>query len=979
MFLKRIEMQGFKSFADRVVINFDSSVTGVVGPNGCGKSNISDAIRGVLGEQSVKSLRGEKMTDVIFSGSENRKAQNMAEVTLVFNNDKRYLNSDLDEIEVTRRIYNTDQDAEYLINRNQVRLKDVIDLILDSGLGKDSLSMISQGNISSFAEAKPHERRAIFEEAAGVSKYKKRKIESLSRLERTKENLDRTFDILNELEKQVSPLKRQAKKAELYREKKARLKDIEIAVLVDEITLLNEQLEEIKKHLFDLDTTITMHRTTIQVHENANMYSKEELKTVDNELTKLQEQFYKVIDEIRLLEKNKTEIDEKRKYAIESGTSEDKIKNMKDLLDEAKFEYDNRSDRFNKLNSEIELLIIDLKNISYQLAEASLNKENARNIYNRALNRKELLENILKDPFSSQSHQGVKVVMENKSSLYGIMGVVGQEIHPCNNYEIAISTALASATFNIVTKDEQSARNAINFLKNNRSGRATFLPITSLKRHTVGQDHLFIAKNCEGFIGVASDYVECASEYDIVVNSLLGNVLVTDNLENANNLGTLLKHNYKIVTLDGDVVNKGGSMTGGRVKNEVSIVTAKSELDRLLIDIVSLEANHKLTTKTYEDLERKKDKIEIEINEKRITLAGLEQIVDAKKSSYLRLKNQFELLSPKNEEDKEVYIDSIIEDLNKAYSLKDEINSTIKTKRIEKSRLNNEIDRKEQQIKLTRSQLDEAIKNDKTLTSQQSSLSVKLDNDIKRLASEYQMTYEYAKENINVELLENAKEEVIILRREIEALGNINMNAPEEFTEVNERYEFIKKNYDDLVTSRDKILKAIDEMDTIMKNQFKDTFDKINKELNNTFKALFGGGKAKLVLDNPEDILNTGIDIDVQPPGKSVKSIRLFSGGEKTLIAICVLFTILKIRPVPLIVFDEVEAALDQANVERFAKYVKTFAEDSQFIIITHRPGTMAQCDVLYGVTMQHRGVSQMLKVKLVDAIEMAEKSEVNL
>lgn len=978
MFLKRIEMQGFKSFADRVVINFDNSVTGVVGPNGCGKSNISDAIRWVLGEQSVKSLRGEKMTDVIFSGSENRKAQNMAEVTLVFDNEKRYLNSDKDEIEVTRRIYNTDQDAEYLINRNQVRLKDVIDLILDSGLGKDSLSMISQGNISSFAEAKPHERRAIFEEAAGVSKYKKRKIESLSRLEKTKENLERTFDILNELEKQVSPLKRQAKKAELYREKKAKLKEIEVAVLVDEITLLSEQLEEIEKHLNDLATTITMHQATIQVHENANIYSKDELKKVDSEINKLQDKLYEVIGEIRILEKNKITIDEKRKYAIEIGNTEDKIKNTKDLLNEAKFEYDDRLSRLNKLNSEIELLNHNLEEVAIKLSDISLEKNSALNIYNRSLSRKEYLENILKDPFSSAANQGVRVIIDNKTSLYGIMGVVGQEIHPKADFEVAISTALGGATYNIVTKDEKSARNAINFLKNNRSGRATFLPITSLKRHAIGQDHLFIAQNCEGFIGIASDYVECASEYDIVVDSLLGNILITDNLENANNLGTLLKHNYKIVTLDGDIVNKGGSMTGGKIKNDATIITAKAELDKLLIDIVSYEANVKLTTKTYDEVVRNKDKIENEINEKRYNLAGLENVVETKKAAYERLKSQYELLAPKSDEEKDIYVDSIVEELNKYHSLKDEIDATIKAKKIEKNKLNSEIERKEQQIKFTQKQLNEAMHNDKVLSSQHSSLSVKLENDVKRLSSEYQMTYEFAKENINVELLENAKEEVNLLRHEIEALGNINMNAPEEYVEVNERYEFIKKHYDDLVSSRDKILKAIDEMDEIMKKQFKDTFDRINAELNTTFKALFGGGKAKLVLENPEDILNTGIDIDVQPPGKSVKSIRLFSGGEKTLIAICVLFTILKIRPVPLIVFDEVEAALDQANVERFAKYVKSFAEDSQFIIITHRPGTMAQCDVLYGVTMQHRGVSQMLKVKLVDAIEMAEKSEVN-
>lgn len=979
MFLKRIEMQGFKSFADRVVINFENSVTGVVGPNGCGKSNISDAIRWVLGEQSVKSLRGEKMTDVIFSGSENRKPQNMAEVTLVFDNTNRYLHSDLDEIEVTRRIYNTDQEAEYLINRNHVRLKDVVDLILDSGLGKDSLSLISQGNIVSFAEAKPSERRVIFEEAAGVSRYKKSKDESIRRLKTTKENLDRTYDVLNELERQVSPLKRQAHKAELYREKKAKLQEIEICVLVDEITLLHEQLEEYRKQMFDLDTRITMHQATIQVHENNNVQAKEQVRTLENELNKLQDDLYKTINEIQILEKRKVEIDEKRKYSIEIGSTKEKIKNMRGLLEEAKIEYEDRLKRFNEYNADIEMLNTKLEEIALGLADASLKKDETISVVRKLENRREVLNNLLKDPFSSHAQAGVKAIIENKSSFGGIMGVVGQEIHAEEGYEEAISTALAGSIYHIVAKDEASSRNAIEFLKRNRSGRATFLPCTVLKRRYVSKDALIIAENTEGYIGVAADFVNCASEYDIVSDSLLGNVLVTDNLENANKLSSLINYTYKIVTLEGDVVHKGGSMTGGRVKNETSIITAERELNNINRDLESYRASSEMALVEYNDLIFKKAKIESDITEKRIMIAKLESVVDVKRSKYEKIKGEYDMLSPNNESESEEtnnFFDSIVSELNSAYSKRDSLNATIGSKKAERAKLNGEIDRKEQQIRQTRKQLDEAQRSEKQMIAQESALNVQLENNINRLASEYQMTYEYAKENNKAERIADAKEEVALLRREIENLGNINMNAPEEFNEINERYEFIKKNYDDLIASRDKILKAIEEMDQIMKTQFLDTFNKINAELNNTFVALFGGGKAKLILEDPEDILNTGIDITVQPAGKSVLPIRSFSGGEKTLITICVLFTILKIRPVPLIVFDEVEAALDQANVERFAKYVKEFAEKSQFIIITHRPGTMAQCDVLYGVTMQHRGVSQMLKVELLDAIEMAEKED---
>lgn len=973
MFLKRIEMQGFKSFADRTIINFDNSVTGVVGPNGCGKSNISDAIRWVLGEQSIKSLRGEKMTDIIFAGSETRKAVNMAEVTLVFDNTNRVLNSELDEIEVTRRIYNTEQDAEYLINHNNVRLKDVIDLILDSGLGKDSLSIISQGNVAGFADAKPYDRRGIFEEAAGVSKYKKRKIESINKLERTKDNLDRTFNILTELEKQVSPLKRQAKKAEIYREKKARLEQIETAVLVDEIKQFNEQKDEIDKNLFDLESQNALNSTTIQVNENNNLEARQQLKDYDKELNSIQERLVNTINNIQKLETRKVELDEKRKYAIEMGSSEEKIKEMKALLDEAEFEYKDRVNRLNTLNNELNLLNENLGELATKLADASLKKEESSNAAFRLQNRITILENIIKDPFSSNTQAGVKAIMDNQKSFYGVLGVVGQVIIPEPDYEYALSSALANATYNIITKDEEAARNCINFLKKNRSGRATFLPINVLKDHELKYEDEIICKNTQGYIGVMADFVLNEAEYDIVRDGLLANIIVCDTLENANNLAALLKYNYKIVTLDGDIVHKGGYMTGGKVKNDTSIITAQAELERSKENIVSLKAKAELAEKEYNEIVVAKNKTETELTEKRISIAQIEPLVDVKRAKYEKMKNDYEIIRPENKESDEEYTDELVVELSNAYHLKDELSTSLKLKRDERMKLSADIDRRDQQLRTLRRQAEGSNESRLKLAQDKAKLEAKLENNLGRLASEYQMTYEYALSHNEYEIVGNEREEVAQLRQEIASLGNINMSAPEEFEEVNQRYEFLKKNYDDLIASRDKILNAIDEMDEIMKAQFKETFDKINANLPETFKSLFGGGKAKLVLEDENDILNTGIDIDVQPPGKQVKSIRLFSGGEKTLIALCVLFTIIKVKPSPLIIFDEVEAALDQANVERFAKYVKEFSDVSQFIIITHRPGTMAQCDTLYGVTMQQRGVSQMLKVKLVDAIEMAD------
>ncbi len=975
MFLKRIEMQGFKSFADRTVINFEDSVTGVVGPNGCGKSNISDAIRWVLGEQSVKSLRGEKMTDVIFAGSESRKAVSMAEVTLVFDNSQRVLNSNDDEIEVSRRIYANEGEAQYLINHNVVRLKDVIDLILDSGLGKDSLSIISQGNVVGFADAKPYERRGIFEEAAGVSKYKKRKMESIARLERTKENLDKAQNILDELERQVSPLKRQARKAEIYREKKKRLEEIETAVLVEEIKQYNNQKSEIDKSLFDLETTLTMNNTSVQVNENNNLEARNNLKEYDKQLNQIQEKLVNVINEIQKLETRKVELDEKRKYALEMGSSKEKIAETKNMLDEAKFEYEDRVNRLNTLNNELKLLNENLGELALKLADASLKKEETNNASFRLQNRIAVLENLLKDPFSSNAQAGVKAIMSNQKSFYGVLGVVGQVIEAHESYEYALASALANATYNIITRDEEAARNCINFLKRNKSGRATFLPITVLKEHDLKQEDLIVCENTNGYIGVMADFVYNEEQYDIVTDSLLGNIIVCDTLENANNLAALLKYNYKIVTLDGDIVHKGGYMTGGKVKNETSIVTATSELERNKNELVSLSAKAELANKEFNKIVEEKTKVENELTEKRISIAQIEPLVDVKRAKYEKLKNDYALINPENVENNQSFDNEIVSSLANAYSLRDELSTSLKLKREERMKLSAEIDRRDQQLRIMRKQSESANNSILNLSKDKAVIETKLENNLNRLASEYQMTYEYALSHIEYEITGNERDEVLALRNDIASLGNINMSAPEEYNEVNTRYEFLKKNYDDLIASRDKILDAIEEMDEIMKKQFKDTFDKINDNLNDTFKALFGGGRAKLVLEDEEDILNTGIDIDVQPPGKQVKSIRLFSGGEKTLIALCVLFTIIKVKPSPLIIFDEVEAALDQANVERFAKYVKQFSNVCQFLIITHRPGTMEQCDTLYGVTMQQRGVSQMLKVKLVDAIELADNN----
>ena len=974
MFLKRIELQGFKSFADKSVITFDSDIIGIVGPNGCGKSNINDAIRWVLGEQSVKSLRGTSMSDVIFNGSTQRKPVNMAEVTLVFDNSKHIMHVDYEEVEITRRLHRLSGEGEYFINHTPCRLKDILNLVMDTGLGRDSLSIISQGNISAFADAKPEERRALFEEAAGVAKYKKRKNESLGKLNRTQENLLRLEDIIVELEHQVNPLKRQAKKAALYLAKKEELEKVEVSVLVDEIEKLTSHVDELKTQAFDLDTQKAMHETTIAVEDNKNDELRNEMYQLDREINRLQEEYTKVNDDARTLEARKIEMDEKRKYALEFASNAEKAKELKKMMEEAHYEYEDRKKRFESLETNIKLQQEALHACESEISFSAQENAQASAILNKLLNRKDVLENIARQPFTHQ--QAVKSVME--ANLAGIEGVVSQLFKPLLNYETAISNTLGGAIYHIVTEDESSARHAITFLKKNQSGRATFLPLTVMKPHTIAKEHLLLAQNCVGFLGMASEFVENDEAFDTLKQSLFGNVIIVDNLINANEVAKVLRYGYKIVTLEGDIVNKGGSMTGGRNRNSATPLTIQKELNQVLQSLEGQTMKVDNLQSQHTALISKKERINASLVQLQIDLAKLDPIVKAKWSKYDHLKEEYEQIAPDDElADTTLLEDDVVVKLSSAHSKLDEITSLMKSKRERRLKAGNEVERKDGNIRKLRRELN-VLQNDMRDTEvTRAKVETRLETSLERLSSTYEMTFEYAQtQKVDTDMAE-ARNQVATLRKEIAELGNVNLDAPKEYEEVSERYTFLTSQKDDLLAAKDKILTAIDEMDEIMIKQFKEMFDLINASLNDVFRALFGGGKARLFMVDPQDVLNTGIDIDVQPPGKTVQNIRLFSGGEKSLIAICVLFSILKARTMPLCIFDEVEAALDQANVERFAKYIGQFRGESQFIVVTHRPGTMAECDDLYGVTMQQNGVSQLLKVKLQDAISMIDKDEV--
>lgn len=975
MFLKRIELQGFKSFADKTVIQFDQDITGIVGPNGCGKSNVNDAIRWVLGEQSVKSLRsGTNMSDIIFSGSEYRKPVNMARVTLVFDNSTRVFDSDFDEIEITRQILRANNEASYFINKTPCRLKDINDLVMDTGLGKDSLSIITQGNISSFADAKPEDRRSLFEEAAGVAKYKKRKNVSLSKLEQTKENLDRLQDILDELERQIGPLEKQAKKAEKYISLREKLSKIEISVLVEDIDQYNEKINQINKELFDIQAMHTSENAELLKQETRLESIRKEMYALDKQINELQGKYTKAMEENYQLERRKIEQDEKRKYMLKVADKKARQKEIQAMLEEARFEYQDRHQRLMQTQQDLNNRRNIVNDLKTKISKARYESDQANNILTQLQNRRQVLENMMKQPFAHQ--QGVRSVMQAKNSLSGVYGVVSELLIAHADKALAVNAALGGSIYQIITKNEADARNAISFLKRNRSGRATFLPLSVCHPRKMNEQVITIASTSPGFLGFASECVDCKEIFDPVKERLLGNVIVVDTLQNANETAKRLRYAYKIVTLDGDIVHTGGSMTGGVTKNQSTPVTMRQELDTINSKIEGQKIKADSCLNETDILTQKLQKENDAIVTLQIELAKLENIYATKKAKYDSILAEYQELGVDIEENAELAQDDLVVQMSKMHAVLDSLSLEIQSLRQSRFDKGNDAEQLENQIRLVRREMNSKQSQIHNYEMEIVKVKTQLENALNRLSTDYEMTYEYAltkKEDVEIE---SAKEEVIQLRQAISRLGNVNLDAPNEYKEVKERFDFMTSQKEDLEKASQQILAAIDEMDKTMISQFTEMFNKINAELDGVFKAMFGGGRASLSMVDPDDVLNTGIDIDVQPPGKMVKNIQTFSGGEKALIAISVLFAILKARTMPLCIFDEVEAALDQANVERFARYLSHYRGQSQFIAVTHRPGTMEQCDTLYGVTMQKDGVSKVLKVQLKDAVHIAKEEE---
>ena len=977
MYLKNIKTHGFKSFADHIDIELNDGITGIVGPNGSGKSNVVDAIRWVLGEQSVKSLRGEgNMADVIFSGSKSRNGMNVASVTLVFDNKDHYLPVNYDEVSIKRRVYR-DGTNEYSLNGEKCRLKDITEVLMDSGVAKESFNIISQGKIEEIISSRPTDRRIIFEEAAGVLKYKRRKEEALRKLDRTHDNMNRVNDIMKELEVQVTPLKEQKEQAEKYLQAKNELEQIEIALIASDIEKVNEEYQNKKDRIETLNKELL--NANFEKTSGDAKIEEYKLKTtkLEMEISDLQTSLLEYTKLVEQLNSRKAVLLERKKHEVEDR----KIHQEMVALKEEEL----------KLKNQIELLNQEISNLKDALQKERLKVEGyQKDLEKRKKTKRELEETLTEQVRLEQSlnikieqlqdsieHNGslpsaVKAVLDHPK-LRGIHNVIGNIIEVEDQYIKAIMTSLGFATSYIIVEDEESAKEAINYLKQNRQGRATFFPMNIIKPKYVDMETIKQISELNIAIDIASNLVHYDKKYDAIIKNQLGNVLVANTIDEANKIARKINYRYRIVTLDGELLHVGGSLTGGETSKNRNVLTEKQELEMKLkehdsvvksikelenqineVDTItkSIEDNEYLANKSFIEMEEIIKNKQILIGDRTEELNHLIEEI----TSMNHLMNQ-----TLDEEEQEILNDFYLKEQQKK-SIELELSNKMK----EKQELTEELQEFEFEQRRENSALNAKNKELKELEIEVNRMDVKLDHYLSTLSETYNMTFEKARADYALGMEEEiARTKVMNLKRNIKELGMVNLGAIEEYARVSERYEFLIHQSEDLMGAENTLLEIISEMDSVMEHEFMDTFKMISGHFEETFKELFHGGNAALKLTDPSNILETGIEIVASPPGKKLTSISLLSGGEKTFTAISLLFAILKSRPVPFCVLDEVEAALDEVNVDSFGKYLLKLKEKTQFILITHKKKTMEYADVLYGITMQESGVSKLVSVKL--------------
>ena len=1181
MYLKSIEIQGFKSFANKILFEFHNGITGIVGPNGSGKSNVADAVRWVLGEQRVKQLRGGSMQDVIFAGTEMRKPQGFAYVAITLDNSDHQLSIDYDEVTVSRRLYRSGE-SEYRINGSACRLKDINELFYDTGIGKEGYSIIGQGQIDKILSGKPEERRELFDEAAGIVKFKRRKSAAQKKLEDEKQNLLRVSDILSELEKQVEPLEKQSEKARIYLKKKEQLKDLDVNVFLLENARLKDQLagvkekyeiasgdlqettskyehikeeyEQVQAEIEQLDKQIEEERSQLtdtgmlrgKLEGEINVL-KEQINSVrgnENHLLSRQENLQREIEarsrnEAAILE-DKAEVDahlsqleEAREEAkaelarvqaqidelnanIENGknsiitalneratiksrmgrfdTMLEQIQirraelnsrllraksdeaQQEDLIRKLEEEFLRINDNISEFNDRQSVLVEELNQIRDELSQKDQKLRDTQVVYHQDKSRLDALSNL------TERYEGyggsVKRVMERKSSNSGIIGVVADLIKVEKKYEVAIETALGGSIQNIVTETEETAKEMIAFLKQNKAGRATFLPLTSIRNRQEFRMKEVLSE--PGVLGLADTLVNTEERYRDVAASLLGRIVVVDNVDNAVRIARKYKYSLRMVTLEGELFNPGGSISGGAYKNNSNLLGRRREMAELetkvretlkSIDILldDIEKTKQRRNKLRMELEQTKASLQEEFihqntarmnvaaarekkeqteqgygdlqNEQREIASQIEEIQNGKEeirreleASELLEKDvdsrihmaQKELEERKEEENlhssrvsewdlevekirqkqgfEQTNLDRIRGDIQKfteelkeieegmeagrqeiarkeadILALQETINASYTNQNSGEEKLKADMERKEvlagrqKNFFADRESLAERLSGlDKEvyrLSAQQEKLEESVEAQINYMWDEYEITLSDAAALKNEELqdLTAMKKEITSLKDQIRRLGDVNVNAIEDYKNLMERYTFLKNQHDDLIKAEETLKGIILELDEAMRKQFREKFAQISQEFDKVFKELFGGGKGTLELMEDEDILEAGIRIIAQPPGKKLQNMMQLSGGEKALTAISLLFAIQNLKPSPFCLLDEIEAALDDSNVGRFANYLHKLTKYTQFIVITHRRGTMEKADRLYGITMQEKGVSTLVSVSLIE------------
>ena len=1173
MYLKSIEMQGFKSFADKTKVVFDKGVTAVVGPNGSGKSNITESLRWALGESSAKSLRGGKMPDVIFAGTEVRKALNYAEVAVTLDNSDGFIAGVGETIRVERHIYRNG-DNDYLINGRKVRLRDIRDLFMDTGLGRDSFSIISQGRVEAIFNAKPEDRRAIFEEAAGILKYKIRKKETESKLNQTQDNLDRLEDIIYELDGQVKPLEKQAATAKCYLELDGERRQTLLNLLVHDIEVGKSDLTQTQEDLAEVKDKLTSYYEERHRLETENQELKQKRHQISEQISSDQQT---LVDVTRLISDFEHQID---LYTMESQQRSERkeetaarLSELESLKAEAQASLDKVNQRQVKLNAELNTIAQELTAIqkdleqfsddpdtliehlredyvslmqeeakvsnsltqvthdmesqtqaleaqaeeykqaqadllsaqevaseaqkAYQAAQASLQnlldsykeKDQSYQVIDKDYQeaqtkmfdlmdhlkskeaRRQSLESIQKN--HSNFYAGVKSVLQNAQSIQGIIGAVSEHLTFDTRYQTALEIAMGASGQNIIVEDEAAAKRSIDYLKRNRQGRATFLPLTTIKPRQLNGQFAQILANAPGFIGMASDLVTYEERLANIFQNILGVTAIFNTIDNANKAARAVRFQVRMVTLDGSEIRPGGAFAGGANKQNNSLFI-KPELDALTTEISQIKAQlsdseakvealktkRKALQKALEDL--KVDGENARLQEQRLGLEYQQALSDVEKNQVLvdsfkqgsqgseganlqtkseQLKAELAQIASKREaindrieaikEDKDALgqqkqalldrqselqlkerdlqaelrfaktesnrLQADLSELTKesdslkallnnqvdedqtdrlpqlqaqhkeAVQRKDDLEQALVRAKIQVQDYEGQLEDLEERLAKAGNRNEDLIRQQTRLEERESQISQSLRKFATQLAEDYQMTLEAAKGQVTpLENVEQTRQNLQSLERSIKALGPVNVEAIAQFEEVKQRLDFLNGQKDDLLEAKGLLLNTINDLDGEVKSRFKATFETIRESFKQTFTQMFGGGSADLILTS-DNLLEAGVEISVQPPGKKIQSLNLMSGGEKALSALALLFAIIRVKTIPFVILDEVEAALDEANVKRFGDYLNRFDKSSQFIVVTHRKGTMSAADSIYGVTMQESGVSKIVSVKLKD------------